>query len=133
MKRGVATVLGGLLAWFVFATAVNFIFRAAISGYHAAELTLHFMLGMKVARLALGAGASICAGYTAASIAKSVDLATKLLGLLLTAMFIPIHYGLWDKFPVWYHVIFLGSLFPVTLLGARLRTKLFSPMSSAGA
>jgi hypothetical protein len=28
--------------------------------------------------------------------------------------------SLWDKFPIWYHIVFLGSLFPLVLLGAKL-------------
>jgi hypothetical protein len=36
----------------------------------------------------------------------------------LLALFIPNHYLLWDKFPVWYHLTFLVSLLPLTLLGA---------------
>ena len=42
-------------------------------------------------------------------------------GILLLALFIPNHYLLWDKFPVWYHLTFLVSLFPLTLLGAMLK------------
>src|SRR5262245_13976269 len=42
------------------------------------------------------------------------------LGILLTVLFIPIHYNLWDKFPLWYHAAFLISLLPLTMLGAFL-------------
>jgi hypothetical protein len=42
------------------------------------------------------------------------------LGILLTVLFIPIHYNLWDKFPLWYHAAFLVSLLPLTMLGAFL-------------
>jgi hypothetical protein len=30
---------------------------------------------------------------------------------------------IWDKFPVWYHLTFLLSLVPLTLLGAVLKQK----------
>ena len=43
------------------------------------------------------------------------------LGILLLVLFIPNHYLLWEKFPVWYHLTFLVSLFPLTLLGATLK------------
>ena len=42
------------------------------------------------------------------------------LGGVLTALFIPVHYRLWDNFPLWYHLLFLASLFPLTVLGALL-------------
>jgi hypothetical protein len=50
------------------------------------------------------------------------------LSLLLLALFIPVHVGLWSKFPIWYHAFFLVTLVPATLLGSRLRG---SPSASA--
>ena len=35
-------------------------------------------------------------------------------------IFIPVHYGLWENFPLWYHVVFFASLAVMTVLGARL-------------
>jgi hypothetical protein len=35
-------------------------------------------------------------------------------------LFIPIHIQLWDKFPIWYHLFFLVSLVPLSILGGRL-------------
>jgi hypothetical protein len=43
-----------------------------------------------------------------------------ILGVALVAVFIPVHVGLWEKFPLWYHATFLVSLLPLTLLGASL-------------
>jgi hypothetical protein len=34
--------------------------------------------------------------------------------------FIPEHIQLWAKFPVWYHLIFLGTLLPLVALGGAL-------------
>jgi hypothetical protein len=76
---------------------------------------------MKLARLALGAAASLCGGFVAAWIANGRRRAAMYLGILLLALFIPNHYLLWDKFPIWYHLTFLVSLFPLTLLGAMLK------------
>jgi hypothetical protein len=45
------------------------------------------------------------------------------LAALLLLLFLPVHYGLWDRFPLWYHVLFLASLVPLTLLGASLKAK----------
>jgi hypothetical protein len=45
------------------------------------------------------------------------------LGILLIALFIPVHYSLWDRFPIWYHLTFLVSLLPLAILGARLRPR----------
>ncbi|HEY3029958.1 MAG TPA: hypothetical protein VGJ68_07230 [Bradyrhizobium sp.] len=58
--------------------------------------------------------------------------AVKVLGIVLTAMFVPVHYGVWDKFPVWYHAIFLALLFPVTILGAKLLRRRNRTMQTFG-
>ena len=118
MIRGIAGGAAGLVAWFVAATIGNILFRVSWPGYADVETAMKFTLAMLVARLLLGALSSLCAGFVVAWITKGNGTAAKVLGVVLTAVFIPVHYGLWDKFPVWYHVIFLASLFPLTLLGA---------------
>jgi hypothetical protein len=77
-----------------------------------------FTLPMMLARLLIGAVASLAAGALAAWIARGNGKAVMGVGVLLTFLFIPIHYKLWDTFPLWYHATFLISLFPLTLLGA---------------
>ena len=86
-------------------------------------MVLTFTPGMLLARLVVGALSSVCAGFAIAWIIKSHGTAVTILGVVLIALFIPVHYGLWGKFPVWYHLIFLVSLMPLTLLGARLRAQ----------
>jgi uncharacterized protein (DUF983 family) len=78
---------------------------------------------MMAARLVLGALSSVCAGFVVAWVTKSSGMAAKVFGIMLIVMFIPVHYGLWDKFPVWYHVTFLVSLLPLALVGANLKTQ----------
>jgi hypothetical protein len=123
MIRKVAGVAAGLVAWIAVATVANLLLRVSWSGYAAAEVSSTFTPGMLLARLVVGALSSICAGFAIASIIKSRGTAVTILGVVLIALFIPVHYRLWDKFPVWYHLIFLVSLMPLTLLGARLRVQ----------
>jgi hypothetical protein len=120
MKTGAAVIVG-LVTWIVVATIVNFPLRAWWPHYHEAETAFNFTLGMKLVRLALGALASVCSGFVAAWIANGRRTAAIALGILLLALFIPNHYLLWEKFPVWYHLTFLVSLFPLTVLGAMLK------------
>jgi hypothetical protein len=119
--KTVAAVIVGLVTWILVATIVNFLLRAWWPHYHEAETAFNFPLGMKLARLALGALASVCSGFVAAWIANGRRPAAIALGILLLVLFIPNHYLLWEKFPVWYHLTFLASLFPLTLLGAMLK------------
>jgi len=121
MRRVVAGIVAGLIVWIVVATAVNLSFRALWPGYSEAELATKFTHAMLFGRLLLGALSSLCAGFALASIAKGNARAVIVLGVLLTILFIPIHYKLWGNFPVAYHLTFLFSLVPMTLLGARLK------------
>ena len=116
----VAAIIAGFVTWILVASILNFPLRAWWPHYHEAETAFSFTLGMKLARLALGAAASLCSGFVAAWIANGHQ-AAMYLGMLLLALFIPNHYLLWDKFPIWYHLTFLVSLFPLTLLGAMLK------------
>jgi hypothetical protein len=115
--KTVAAIIAGFVTWVLVATILNFPLRAWWAHYHEAETALSFTLGMKLVRLALGAAASLCSGFVAAWIANGDRRAAMYLGILLLALFIPNHYLLWDKFPVWYHLTFLVSLLPLTLLG----------------
>jgi hypothetical protein len=109
-----------VIAWFVVATIGNLAIRLSWPEYVAVEKSMDFSLAMMLVRLALGAVCSLAAGATAAWIARGHGAVVKGAGILLTLLFIPVHYTLWDKFPLWYHAVFLISLFPLTLLGASL-------------
>ncbi|MGC2698328.1 MAG: hypothetical protein WA738_21280 [Candidatus Angelobacter sp.] len=125
MKRSIFAVAAGLVVWVLVATLLNFGLRAGIAGYTVAEPTMTFTLGMKVARLILGALASLAAGAAAGLIAPSKTGPRWVLGAIILALFIPVHIQLWAKFPVWYHLVFLGTLVPLVALGAALtRTRL---------
>ena len=113
-------VITALVTWFFIATVVNLALRALWPHYHEAETAFNFTIAMKVARLVLGAISTLSAGFVAAWIGKSRMGSATLTGIALLCLFIPGHYRIWDKFPVWYHLTFLVSLLPLTLLGAAL-------------
>jgi hypothetical protein len=120
MKRSILAFVAGFLLWGVVATILNRGLRAGFSGYALAEPTLSFTLGMKVARLTLAALASLAAGAATGLIAPSRTKLPWVLGAIILAMFIPAHVQLWSRFPVWYHLFFLGTLVPLVVLGAAL-------------
>ena len=120
MWRTIASVVAGLVAWAVVVTLLNFGLRAAIPGYHAAEATLDFTLTMKIARLLMAAVTSLAAGAVVTLIEPRRKWAPWAVGLLVLAMFLPVHVSLWSKFPVWYHLSFLVPLAPLVALGAAL-------------
>ena len=83
---------------------------------------MNFSLAMLTARLVVGAVASLAAGAACVTIGRSARAGVYLFALLLFALFVPVHVSLWAKFPVWYHFVFLGSLAPLVVSGARLRS-----------
>jgi hypothetical protein len=118
--RKIIGVVGGLVAWIAVATVLNWLMRLGLPGYVEAEKPMTFTLPMLAGRLVAGALSSIAAGAVFAWIAKTAGSAAVALGVVLLAMFLPVHFGLWDKFPVWYHLVFLASLLPLAVLGARI-------------
>ena len=118
--KTVGAVIAALVAWFLVATVLNLALRAWWPHYHEAETAFNFTIAMKLARLVLGAISTLSAGFVAAWIGKSRMASATLTGIALLCLFIPGHYRIWDKFPVWYHLTFLVSLLPLTLLGAAL-------------
>ena len=125
--KTIAAVLAGLIAWILVATAINLLLRAVWPHYHEAETAFNFTLGMMIARLILGALSSVCSGFVVAWITKVNGAAAKITAVALLVLFIPNHYLLWDKFPVWYHLTFLISLFPLTILGETLKARRIAP------
>ena len=121
MWRTIGSIVAGLVAWAVVVTLLNFGLRAAIPGYHAAEATLQFTMAMKVGRLIEAALTSVAAGAVVGlDRADASDGRRGPSGLIILAMFLPVHVKLWSKFPVWYHLAFLVPLVPLVALGASL-------------
>ena len=118
MLRTVLGVVAGIATWFVVATALNFGLRVGWPGYAAAEPQMTFDLSMMLARLTESTIALVIAGFVTARVAQGRVAAPWVLGLFMLACFVPVHYMLWAKFPVWYHAYFLASLVVIPLLVA---------------
>jgi hypothetical protein len=138
MIRAIIAILIGLLAWAVSATGLDILLRHVLTGYAAAEPQMQFTLPMMFARLALPGGIpSIIAGIVGAWISRKNGRVTFALAIVLLLVFLPAHYQLRTKFPLWYHVTFLGSLIVLPWLGAKLyayldsqRVKTHSPVTA---
>lgn len=134
MKRSIFAVLGGIVTWVLVASLLNRGLRIGLAGYALAEPTMTFTLGMKIARLILGAFSSLAAGAVTRLIAPSRTRLPWVLGAIILAVFIPEHIRLWAKFPVWYHLTFLLTLVPLVVLGGKLGGNRFreDPAAPAG-
>lgn len=121
MVRSTVAVAAGFVAWFVAASLGNLLVRALIPTYAAVEAAMTFTLSMLLARLAVGAISSLVAGLVCSSVAPQSRKALYVLAVLMVVFFLPVHYSLFAKFPVWYHLVFLGTLAPLIILGGTLR------------
>jgi hypothetical protein len=120
--RSVVGIALGLVAWFAVATVGNLILRAGLSGYAQVESAMNFTAAMLWARLLLGVLASFAAGFVVARIVTRRRRDVLIAAALLLALFVPVHYSLWARFPAWYHVAFLVSLFVATVVGGNARS-----------
>jgi hypothetical protein len=116
MLREIGGVVGGVVTWFLVASVGNRVLHVTWPGYPEAEVAKTFTLGMMIARLFLGAVSSFCAGFVAAWITNRSVLTIKSLAGVLVVIFLPV-ITLWERFPPWYHVVFLVSLAVITLFG----------------
>ena len=64
---------------------------------------------------------SIIAGYVTALVAGEFKRSTMILGVILLLVGIGVEYLFWNIAPVWYHVLFILFLIPMTILGGKLR------------
>src|SRR5690242_294942 len=113
--RLVLAMLAGIVAWMLVASLLNVGLRFALPGYSVAEPEKTFTVLMQLARLVLGAVASLAGGAAAGWIDRPAGPSAWILAILLLAAFIPMHVALWPLFPVWYHLTFLLLLAPLTL------------------
>jgi hypothetical protein len=122
MLRSILSIVIAAVTWIAVATLLNLVIRFTWSDYAAVEQSMHFTLPMLLLRLLLGVIASFAAGFVGARVAKG-KWPMGIFAVLLLAMFLPVHYNLWSRFPVWYHAFFLMSLVGFTTLGAWINIK----------
>ena len=123
MKRRVLAVVAALVIWVVIATVAGLIMRAAWRDYATVADAMTFTPPMMLARLSIGALATLAAGWLAATVSPPSTVAATTTGVVLLVLFIPQHAMLWTRFPVWYHLTFLLSLVPLGYLGGRFASR----------
>ncbi len=131
MIKATIGVLVGFVIWFVAATLANLLLRTLIPTYTEAEAVMAFTLPMLLARLAVGFFSSLVAGFACSYIARRSRKPIYVLSTIMVVFFIPVHYKLLAKFPIWYHLVFLGTLAPLIILGAALRGRLQTKLVDA--
>jgi hypothetical protein len=120
MSKKIVGVVAGLAAWVSVVVVAGDIMRRSWPAYANVAAAMTFTLPMMVARLSIGALATLAAGFVTAVIVPQSTLVKLMPGVLLLIAFIPQHVMLWNTFPVWYHLTFLLSLVPLTYIGGTM-------------
>jgi hypothetical protein len=131
MARNFIGVVAGLAAWLIVAIVAGLIMRESWPAYAGVAEAMTFTVPMMIARLSIGAFATLLMGFVTACITRSA-VARLVAGVILLIAFIPQHVMLWDRFPIWYHLTFLLSLVPLTYAGNRVAGTRFRRRSPSG-
>jgi hypothetical protein len=123
MGKAVVAVVAGLAVWVVIVTVAGLIMRVSWPAYASVAAAMTFTLPMLLARLSIGALATLAMGLVTTVIAQRSMLVRLMPGLILLVAFIAQHIMLWDKFPIWYHLTFLLSLVPLTYAGGMISSR----------
>ncbi len=110
MQRAILAVIAGIVTWVVLAVGIDAGMSHFWPAYVVAKHTEIFNLDMMLARLTESTVALVVAAVVAARVAPASRLAPWAMGIVMLLIFIPVHYMVWDKFPIWYHAYFLSSL-----------------------
>ena len=123
MVRTVLGVIAGVVAWLVVVTVIDRTMRYFWPDYAAVFAAMTFTLPMMIARLAESTVALIIASLVTVRVVPASRVAPWALAILMFVPFAYFHSTIWDKFPVWYHAFFLGSLIVVPVLVGNLRSR----------
>jgi hypothetical protein len=123
MSKKIFGVVAGLAAWMSVVLVLGEIMRRSWPAYASVAAAMTFTLPMMVARLSIGALATVAAGFVTAVVVPRSVTARLMPGVLLLIAFIPQHIMLWNTFPVWYHLTFLLSLVPLAYVGGAVRSE----------
>ena len=120
MTRATVGVAAGLAVWVGVTSVAGLIMRASWPAYAVVAEAMTFTLPMMLARLVIGALATLAMGLATSIVVRGSSAAPLAAGILLLVVFIPVHISLWDIFPIWYHLTFLLSLVPLSVVGGRI-------------
>ncbi|MBP6003834.1 MAG: hypothetical protein KA746_10415 [Pyrinomonadaceae bacterium] len=131
MLRVILGVIAGFIAWSILWVGSDQVMMSAIGWYgehqrafekamtngdaFTADTTI---LAMHIIRSVV---ISIMSGFLAAIIANENRRSTLILGIILFLFGAGVEAVAWKYLPIWYHLVFLVLLIPMTILGGKLR------------
>lgn len=121
MLKIILGVVVGFIVWSIIWVGGSAILEAVWLDYSTSMQTLKFSSSMLIIALIRSFIASILSGFIAVIISKEFSKTTIGLGVLLLAFGLFVQIASWSVFPVWYHLVFLILLIPLTILGGKLK------------
>jgi hypothetical protein len=121
MMKSIAAVIAGFVIWAAIGGLLILVLRLTWPAYEAAHPARAFDFNMHVARLVIGAAATLVAGALVRQITGTSNGAVVIFGglLFLVSLIEHLREPTWSLYPLWYHLVFIGYLLPLTWLGAR--------------
>lgn len=131
MLRIILGAVAGFIVWSILWVGSDAVFMAIFSSYkeymegfnNALQTQQTFAINSTILFLTLIKSfiCSVISGFITAIIAKEITKSTLILGILLLAFGIFIQSIYWNYLPLWYHILFLLMLIPMSILGGRLK------------
>lgn len=131
MVRVILGVVAGFIAWSILWIGSDQVMIGTIGWYgehqRAFEKAMtngdaftadNIALAMNIIRSVIF---SIMSGFLAAFISKENGRSPLILGILLLLFGLGVEITAWKFLPVWYHIVFLVLLIPMTMLGGKLK------------
>jgi len=132
MLKIILGVIAGFVAWSILWVGSDQVLTIASPGWYGAHQSateLAIANGDSFAadntimliRLLVAAVATIMSGFLAAFIAGENQRAPLILGVILLIVGIAVQAAFWSVMPIWFHIIFLVMLLPLSILGGRIK------------
>ncbi len=119
--RFLGAVVAGAATWPLVLGTGFVVLRASWPEYVAAQPEKSYTLAMLFCRLVIYSSAIVATSAVAGGVARSERMAW-FSGAVILAFAIPPHLypgSVWSDYPVWYHLLFLASILPLSWLGGR--------------
>jgi hypothetical protein len=136
MVRVILGIIAGFIAWSIVWVGSDQLLITSMDWYAAHQLAfqkamvnksafepLGTILVMNIVRSVI---TSIIAGFIAAFVSGENRRSTLGLGIILLLVGLMVEIVAWNYLPIWYHLIFLVLLIPMTILGGKLRKSKFA-------
>lgn len=132
MVRIILGVIAGFFAWSILWVGTDQVMRTASSDWYgdhqirmeAAIFNMEpFAADTTILLVSLFRSIifSVLAGFLAAFIAGENRHSPLWLGIVLLLFGLIVQVSVWNYMPVWYHVVFLSLLIPMTVIGGKLK------------